>query len=327
MLKKIFAYILIGVILTVTPLYYINNIILGDEKITTNKVNSYKSFFMSFKKSGTKIPDTAKNVAVTYDGSYITYIDSEVLYIKNSKDDKLYDIIKDDEPIIYSLPLNDRNIIMYFTYDGKNLAIKTYDIDNQEITEHKSFKASNLKKICDVRYSSYTNLIYICSQTKSYGIYKNNIYRVDIMKNISLYAKGKEIENIGLLNNKDTLVYEDKNSRIHIKSKIFKYDGNSKFKFLGIDDEDNIYLLSLEDEKTILVVNDGDVIEKRYLDDSSFDSIFNRDNKVCLVYKDYIYDVIQNKKIDIKSGITVIDISDSHIVYKNSNNNIVVDKI
>lgn len=325
MLKKLLLYILIGIGLTFMPLCYVNNVILGDSKVIKKKENA-KSF-LNFNRNETIVPENAEYVAATYDGNYVTYIDSDKLYIKDIKSDDVYDIIEDDVPIIYSLPLSDRNIIMYLTYDDENLAIKTYDIDKKESTEHKIFKASHIEGISDVRYSSYTNMIYINAKTKNFGIYRNNIYRVDIMKNVSVYAKGKKIEDMQLLNNKDALIYEDSDNKVHIKSKIFKYEDNKRFKLLGVDGEDNIYLLSLDKENTIFAVKDGEVVNERHIEDLSYESVFNRDNKVFLVYRDYVYDVVNDKKIKIKPDSTVVDINDNHIVYKYSDNKIVVDKI
>lgn len=330
MLKKLFIYILIGIILTLAPLYYINNIILGDEKIIKKNIvqnKSHKSSMMSFISRGTEVPDTAKNIAVTYDGSFVTYIDSDVLYIEDSKNDKIYDTVKEEEPIIYATPLNDRNIIMYFTYNDETLVIKTYDIDKKEITEHKSFRAINVQEISDVRYSSFTNVIYINAKTNKYGSQKNNIYRVDIMKNVSLYIKGKAVKNMALLNNKDTLIYEDKNNKIHIKSKVFEYDNLDKFKLLGVDDQDRIYLLSLEDEKTIFVVKDKEVVDRKYINNEDSYTLYNRNNRIYLIYNDYIYDIINDKKIKYKPNTQIIDINDENIVYKNIDNKIIIDKI
>ncbi|SKA79770.1 hypothetical protein SAMN05443428_103123 [Caloramator quimbayensis] len=325
MLKKLLIYILIGIGLTFMPLCYVNNIILGDSKVIKMKGNT-KSI-LNFNKNETVLPEGAKYVAATFDGNYVTYVDSDKLYIKDIKTDNVYDVVEDDVPIIYSLPLSDRNIVMYITYDDENLAIKTYDIDKRESTEHKAFKASKIEEICDVRYSSYTNMIYINAKTKNFGISKNNIYRVDIMKNVSVYAKGKKIEDIQLLNNKDALIYEDIDNKVHIKSKIFKYEDNKRFKLLGVDEEDNIYLLSLDKEGTVFVVKDGNVVNERHIEDLSYESVFNRDNKVFLVYKDYVYDVVNDRTIKIKPDSTLVDIKDNHVVYKCNDNKIVVDKI
>ncbi|MCX7885498.1 MAG: hypothetical protein N2448_10835 [Caloramator sp.] len=325
MLKKIIIYVLIGIALTFVPLCYINNVILGDNNVIKKQENLEP--ISNSSQNETIISEGAKNIALTYDVNYITYIDYDKIYIKDIKKGIVYDVVKEDAPIIYSLPLSDRNIIMYLTYDDENLVIKTYDIDNKESTEHKIFKASHIKEICDVRYSSYTNMIYINAVTEGFEIKKNNVYKVDIMKNVSLYAKGKKIENMQLLNNKDTLIYEDDDNRIHIKSKIFKYEDNKRFKLLGVDGEDNIYLLSLDKERTVFIVKDGEVVKEKHIEDLSYESVFNRDNKIYLVYKDYIYDVVNNSIIKIKPDSTVVDINDNYIVYKHSGNKIVVDKI
>lgn len=326
MLKKLFIYIVIGIGLTILPLCYINNIILGDNS-TAIKRNSKSNLFNLKGYDEAKVPDEAQYIAVTYDGDFVTYIDSGKLYIKNAKNDKMYDVVEEEAPVIYSLPLNDRNIVIYFTYDSNTLAIKTYDLNKQEKTEHKTIKVSDLSKICDVRYSSYTNVIYINVETNRDGTVRNNIYRVNIMKNVSVYAWGKKIKNMEILNNKDTLVYEDSENRIYIKNKIFKYEGNKKFKLLGVDGDDNIYLFSINNPDTVYVVKDGEVVEKRQIEDPNFEGIFNRDNRVCLVYKDYVYDVVNDKKINIKPDATIIDINDAHIVYKNDDNKILIERI
>jgi hypothetical protein len=324
MFKKLIVYMLIGTAITIGPLYYINNVLLSststiiekDSKTVSIPVNSY-----------VKVPGGAKNISLLYDSNNLAYLDSGNIYVKDVKKDTMSHTIVENTPILYARPLDDRGIIMYFTYDKNKLEIRTYDVDKQEKTLQKSISVKNLYEIKDVKYSSLTNLIYIDVVINENKVYKDTVFRVDIMKEVSSYIVNKQISELELLNNKDTLVYQDVLNNVFIKGKQFQYENNKKYKLLGVDKNDIIYLVTLDSSRNVLAVNGNSIKKLQQLDDINFIDTINSDNTVYLIYKDYILDLITNSKVEVKSDEKIIDINNDSILLENTKNEVSFKKI
>jgi hypothetical protein len=374
-IKIICIYILIGVVLTTSTLYYLNNFLLSDQNILVKKPDT-KNTKIKESFNPVSVSNSAKHISLTYDRNYVTYIDSGKLYIKNTRNNEIFKIIQEETPVVYAFSLSDRNIIVYFTYEQKQitapvakksdrtsdvrtdiynkpksksheisavqadiynkpksqpentgqLKIKTYNIDKNEKTDHKNFTVKDFYGIKDVKYSSLTNLIYINIETNENKTIKNRIYRIDIMKNASVYTSNKTICHIELLNHDDTLIYEDTENNIYINKKLFKYQNNKKFKLLGIDDNDYIYLLSIDQPGNLFTLKNNTVKEKRLIENLNNVGIFSKDNKILLIYKDYALDLIKNEKVEIPPDAAIIDLGENYIYYKNINNEIIASK-
>ena len=174
---------------------------------------------------------------------YLNYISSGSLSIKNLDNNSTTKEIKEKSKILYSVTLSDRNLIMYFTYDQNNIYIKTYDIDKDLKTDHQSFKADGVIDISDVKFSTFTNCIYVNTlgygqKTTSKTTYQegkgnvtqnfsvvdkntqiNKVYRIDIHKEVSTFLNNAEIKKMELLNHQDVIVYQNKSNNIFIKQK------------------------------------------------------------------------------------------------------------
>lgn len=376
MYKRIVLYIMIGIMLTLTPLYYVNNILLSDSSpivIESSKDNGKKELEPLYSK--VKLPDDAKYISMLYSGDHISYVDSGVLYIKNLKDDKMSSEITGDSPVIYAAPLYDRNIILYFTYKGEKLHVWTYELDSGIKKDQKSIVIEDLYCIRDVRFSSLMNVIYIDAQVKVSGAVNDNtrnntqntnkgnpediangaaketskviaqettkstpktntsgtikdyIYRIDIMKDTTLFSSSKKITNMGLLYNEDELVYQDDANNIYIKNKIFEYNGYRKFNLLGIDRENKVYILPLENPSEMFIIKDRAVVETRYIDDKDYTVCKDKGNEIYLVYKDHILDLPDNTVVKIPPGVMVLDINNHNLLFEDENDEVSVEKI
>lgn len=328
-IKRLCIYCLIGVILTVPLLYYANNILFSNGTLTvkankrteTEKVNDAK----------VKVPQSAECIYATYDLANITYIDSGELYIEDVKKGEVVKKISELDPIEYALPMLDRNLIVYFVYDDNKVTIKTYNIDKDDITEHKSFKVSGLEKIVDVKYSSLTNLIYINMEIQDkdsarLGNTRSAIYRVDILNNISLYKTSKKITNMQLVNGQDILAYEDGDNNIYVKRKKVLGPDRQKYDLLGVDKDNNVHVVSLENPSEEYIVTNGKV--KRNLTiEAGYKNVITDSEHIYLAYEDYILDLLNNEKIEVKENLRIIKITEFNIVYLNDKNEVIIDDI
>ena len=325
MLKRLIIYMLIGTVITVSPLYYVNNVLLSDTNVIIEE-KSGKILPISASLN-VKVPAEAKNISLLYDRKNLIYLNSGNLYIKNIEKDTILSTVVENTPVLYARPLDDRDIIMYFTYDQNKLEIKTFDVNKGEKTQQKSITVKNFYQIKNLKYSSLTNLIYINVVINENQVFKDKVYRVDIMKDISLYTVNKEISQLELLNSKDTVVYQNVLNNVYIKGKQFEYENYKEFKLLGVDKNDSIYLLALNNKGTVIAVKNGSIQKLQQLDNINFTDIINRDNKIYLIYKDYILDLIDNKKIKISPDVKIVDINKSSILLENTKNEITFEKM
>jgi hypothetical protein len=324
MVKRIIIYALIGAVITIGPLYYINDVLLSDSAGATIQTSSVdKPAEVSLKAT---IPDDARYLSLAYNSTNICYVYDGRLYVKNAADDTVIETIEEKSPVIYALSLDDRNIIMYFTYDGSKLGVKTYNIDQDEKTDQKSISVNNLYEIRDVKYSSITNVIYIDVKTGNENKSSDRIYKVDIMKNITVYADNKKISGIALLKNKDSFIYQDSNSNVYIKGKTFNYKNNKKFVLLGTDSKDCIYLSPKLDLGEVLIVQNGAVVGEKHLEDSEYTGIISGDGNVYAVYKDHMINLSDDTRTDISPDTALIGIRNGSMMLRNTNSEVTIKK-
>lgn len=325
-MKRILIYILIGVIITFFPLLYINNKVLAnDSDITwTSKRSSLNST-----KPDIILPDDAKYISVSENANYVSYVKDEKLYIKDLSGNTEDNLICEELPVINAITLNDRDIVMYFIYDQskQKLMVKTYNIDNDEKTLHKEFTVKNLLEIKDVKYSSYTNVIYINAKTGNENYATDNIYRIDIMKNVSHYFSLKDICKITLLTNEDCIAFQNKYNNLYINKRKFVYQNNSKFILIGKGKKDLLYASPYKDKSKIYVIENQKVVDTIKIDDTSYKDILSFDNRNYLIYDTYAYNVETGDKINIKNDMDIIDITEKQIIYKNNENKLFIENI
>lgn len=324
MIKKLLIYAVIGVIITAAPLYYINNVLLSGT--STHVVSETGKKTTRVLEPVISIPEGAQDISLAYNRKNISYIKSGVLYILDVNSGKIVNTVTEQNPVIYALPLDDSDIVMYFTYDGNKLYIKTYDMDSGEDRDQKSIKISNLYKVNSIKYSSLMNIVYIDVKAGTLGRLKDTIYRVDIMENVTTYVHNKAISDIALLGTKDSLVYQDSMDNVYIRRRLFRYKDYSKFKLLGADMNDCIYLIPDKNPSDVLVVKNGQVENEISLDDSSYIKSINKDGSVYLIYSDRMLNLSDNKITKISNGEDVLDIASGSVLCVNSKNRISIEK-
>lgn len=319
-LKKIFIYSIIGVVLTVLPLYYVNNILLAEASADEIKEVALTKVKTAIKKDGINVPDGAELVSLTNDENVVAYLLNGQVILKDLKTDDEIDKIQEESNIVYFKPIYDRNLLLYFMYSGNQLIIKTYNMDTKDKMEHKTFRVDNFVRIKDIKYSSLTNVIYVLVETSTDNYVIDKVYRIDIMKNVSLYLKDKNgVKDIELLNKEDRLIYQDANGAVYDKGKRITLKVNKarfkEFDILGIDELDNLYLYERE-QKSIFICSDSKFIDGKSITDFEFDKVISKNNRIYLVKGNRVYDVINFREFKIDEADEIVDMLNGRVLYK-----------
>lgn len=364
---RLFVYVLTGTLVTVGILLYIENIYI---KSDNQKIKQYYSETKDLPEEREvetlfhPVPDDAKNVHLTDDRKYLSYISNGMLYVddveKKTTVKEIKDIItaqkreligqeaiykeESDKPVyidvysplktvdseaqvIYSHCLSDRNRILFFSYDGEWLAVKTYDMQRDDLVQHNTFQIRGLKSIDNVCFSVFTNVIYFNVEIESKGKTTHAVYRVNIMKQGNLFIKESNIKNMALLNHEDTLIYQNGNDRIIIDGSSFKYEDYKTFNLLGVDAEDRLYLQILDKPEEVLVLKDKKLDYRITLSNPNYVKSLNKDNHVYLLYEDSVVDLTASTSHQLEPGATFENINLADLIFKDVSNKVVIQPI
>ncbi|WP_097027533.1 hypothetical protein [Clostridium peptidivorans] len=254
-LKRIIGWMMISLIIQFAGLYYIDNVYLANntpvrvKKIEDKSNNKKKDVEVA-------IPENAQNINVSFDGKYLAYYDEDILKVVSNKTGEKKDVcFEEGVKISYYKWLSDRNRMLiaekHSTQNGMALRLSYYDIGKDTKEEIKDLTwADTESEVESIEASTLTNVIHI---KVSRGNGKSSIYWINIMKDMKkLYTNDNFIGEIRTLNHQDKLLYEGKtyNSIYSTnKNNSIKIDGVKVPKLLGVDEEDNVYIGSEENEK------------------------------------------------------------------------------
>ncbi len=308
-------------------LYYINNYFLVDSTfIKTEKVFG-----------DTKLPHTieitvpygAKDIKISYDGEYISYIENGKLHIISTKTSKVVKQIKVEEKNTdYYTWLTDRNRILYFLREryghGIRINLEAYDVDNSlNNTVNKAIYLPDKSFVSYMTLSPLTNMIYIKVNTPL----GDRLYQVNIMSEIRrMYLPVKKILKMVETQKKDNLVYQSSNNIIHVirDGKKDTYLSTKKYVLIGIDGNDNVYIGSLNNKKQVTNLYYGHV--DKPLREWKKITLMREENpqNIIIIPKDDSLGFIRDNEVEnLESGIVVkgygkiIDVNKSYIVYRN----------
>lgn len=245
LIKKFIVLSLITTVALYATFFYINKYILSNDRIR----------FQSKKVDMTKvdmnipinIPTSAKNIKVSYDGSYVAYDDNEILNIMDVKSGIKKEINLDNSVSFYSW-IPDRNRILIIENVDRNYSrvfkLDYYDADKAETGNISKFNASAATmEIKLLRVSTITNSIYMKAEDDK-G--RAKIYYLNIMEKLKkVKMKSSDIGNIEVIPNKSSMAYEDNiNGKIYVTNitKPLVIKGVISQNLLGIDNEDNVYI-------------------------------------------------------------------------------------
>ncbi|WP_411683025.1 hypothetical protein [Clostridium thailandense] len=254
-IKRLIIWSLIPIILELIGLLYFNNFYLNDETtFNTKKVDLASK--KSPNKINAKIPENAENIAVSYNGNYISYCEDGVLNVIDTSNNKSKEIKIDDGKLSYYKWLPDKDIILigekYINYSGDSyLKFESYNAKKDEKSFLSDEKNKEMKislsdekyEVLDIAVSTATNVTYI--KVGKEGA-KSRLYRINVMAQVeeTKYLECK-LGKIAAQNKEDRIIYEDMTyNRIRavgMKNPIATGE-NATHYLLNTDSEDRIYI-------------------------------------------------------------------------------------
>ena len=258
-IKRLLLWAMISIIMQVLVLLYFDKIKFkntGDikiEKVQNYDKEEYKEIDYSELKDATKID-------ISDDGRYISYLQGEKFLIYDIDKNISKEIVTNEETmILYCSWIVDEAILVvvekYYsentvsfirisTYNAKN---NTYKVINDRLCEY-----IDGMQVSSIQSSIGAGTTYIGIKVNEYDSY---IYKIDINDNSCRI--GYYISDIGIMRaveGYDLLIYEDVlNKQVYyyengINGSVDISNINSP-KLLGVDDEKNVYIVKLYDEK------------------------------------------------------------------------------
>lgn len=232
----------------------LNNYYFIDEK--DFKITNLESSKDEKHRADIKIPSDAKNIQFSYRNTYISFFDSnDKLKIIDTKSSVTKDILpSNNSKIQYYKWLPDADLMIIVEElsqkTGKTIRYYSYEINKSIKKEFGDYNnksniiKSTAKNNHNIEVSTLTGTMY----TK---ISNNNfVYRID--RNETLTKKqlsSSKLGNFKVTSHDDLLVYEDELTneiRFMSNKKALNILGYSKFKLIGTDENNNIYVGKLQ---------------------------------------------------------------------------------
>lgn len=281
LLKRIIVWSLIPIILEIAGLFFIDKFYLGDDmNFNIKKVD------ISAKKSHTKIkvkvPEDARNIKISHNGNYISYYESETIYVVNTETNAKKEVDIDDTSKLsyYRWDLDSDVLLMAekFSRAGSSyLKFVAYDAKRDSVTERKNdanqvleiLLPSSNYEVKNITFSGASNVTYVTSGAEGE---RSRIYRIDRMTKMNLIKFGGiQLGNISAINNGDgdQIVYEDRSSnriRIGNYQHVIATGENAMHYLLGTDNNEQVYIGNGENEtiNKIFIVDSNKIIRKTY---------------------------------------------------------------
>lgn len=253
--KRVIIWILISIIVQCGGYFYVDKYYLATN--TTVKVKKIEKKTSKEKPDAeVVIPDNAEHINASFDGKYVSYYDEDKLKIVNTKTGDIKDVcFKDGVKLSYYKWISDRNRMLigekHNTENGYGFKLSYYDVDKDTKEEVKDLTwGDEDSKIEDIQESTLTNIIYV---KVSRGQGKSRLYCINIMKEMKrVPTKVTMIGNIAVLNYDDKLVYESNTyNKLYVTNtdESIAIEGVENPKLLGVDEDDNVYVGDLKDNK------------------------------------------------------------------------------
>lgn len=240
-----------------------------------------------------KMPENVENIKVSYDGKYVSYYESKILKIANTRTEGNSTVEpSDNSEICYSKWLPDSNLLLLCEKDKKNkINFFSYDADKSSKRELTDFDTKPVKIETDSKNDNVDN---ITLSTANHVMYvkilhkdkTSDLYKINVMNQVEKMKTSNDIIGyISMLHNDTNLIYEDaeneeiKNlAKTTVKTPVKssankKAKGNEKFTekevtrslniqfedeskkiLLATDDEDRIYIGTVENDKVSSII-------------------------------------------------------------------------
>ncbi|MCR3759495.1 hypothetical protein KYB31_10930 [Clostridium felsineum] len=254
--KKFIVWASISLIVQLSLYIYLDKFYFGEEnniKITQDS-NFYKEPEI---KPNVNIPSSAENVTLSDDGTFTAYSENGIVKVFDTNTGKqlslsfnggvkclAYRWVPDTNRMIIAENVSGQ--IRFFSYNAES----KYKEEVKDYTNGKANVISSPRGNLDVgiRMSILTGVMYIKVSSQA----GSRMYRLDVNEELSsVRTVSSQIGRFNVTSREDNLIYEDtSNGRVRstkIKSNIV-VDGNSALTFLGVDDNNNVYVSSKTDK-------------------------------------------------------------------------------
>lgn len=248
-IKKVIIWALLSLIVQFSGLFYANNYLFSTDggKIVFKKIDENRK--QAAKDIQVSVPQSASHINVSYDGKYVAFYEGEILDIVNTLTGEVKKVdFNQGIKVSYYKWLPDRNRMLIAekpsSKNGGNIKLSYYDVDKDEKVEIKDIAWTDSKsEVVDIKLSTLTNVIYI---KVAHSGNRSSIYWLNIMMELkNVDTKGYIIGNMEVIPHEDKLVYEDLTyNRIYVTNmkEPLSFKNSGKMTLLSIDEEDNIYL-------------------------------------------------------------------------------------
>jgi len=260
-IRRIAVWVLLSFVVQLSIYFYMDKVRYVEQKTFATK--SIQVTKKNNKKIDVEIPETAKNINVSYDGRYVAYFQGGELKVidsftgatkkqsvKDGNEIAYYRWLPDEERMFIAEKDVKRNQINFFSYDVKKDDKNQIMKRNVPVTISLPDKKSSIE---DIELSTLTSVIYV--KVNHIGK-RTSVYRIDINNDLSkIRTNGYTVGKIQTINREDKLIYEDISSlkqnqiRVTDSGKTLKRNEAKSLCLLSVDLEDVVYLGELEDNK------------------------------------------------------------------------------
>ncbi|MPQ45110.1 hypothetical protein, partial [Clostridium tarantellae] len=265
--KILFRWTLFSFVLQCSVFFLLNTYFFkSDGTITSKKIVSAKED--NSKVADISIPSKAKNIKMSFDGKYISYLLDGELKTINVRNGELIDIpINSHSKLLNYTWLKDRNRLFLSQLDNGFINLYYYDLsknhkekisaEGKGTTNGEITKGNKYTKVKSIETSTLTNVTYLNIEKENY----KKIYRLDINLEVRPFQlPTDEVGEIKVIPHEDRLIFENKNNYdIYATSpnKRITKGKDTKYTLLSVDNNDVIYIGVLNDHNKILEIKYG----------------------------------------------------------------------
>lgn len=271
--KKFVILLFVALIIQAGALVFINRYIAKDTISTLKKVEVKKDNLT--KKNNININTSSQNLKISYDGKYIAYSDNGSLSIIDITSGKSgqYKAESNAKPDFYKwLPSKDSLVVSEVNTQGNsaNIRFYLYDIEKgkkEAICGETSSSAVSMSlndKSSHITEILFNSKIQICYAELQDAAKLEKIYKTNSKSEMEqVKVKGYKVGNIAMIKDKE-LLYEDLSSnKIRMENGTeINVLGIYKYVILSIDNNDNIYVGSIDKNNKVKAIFYGMLNEK-----------------------------------------------------------------
>lgn len=297
---KVVAAFALGLALQGGVYYYLDQVLFSPTasfSLSSGKEENDKNF-PDVKTSGKKY--------YSYDHQYMAVVTDDSVEIYKANESKPKRIDLKNKEVSYFEWMEDRNLAIMGLYNSRHVTMARLDPANPDHEVDTELEdAPRDSKIVDAAYSTATNVVYMKLEV---GKEKYRIYRTDANYDTRrVYMQAENIGRIGVFYDKDEFFYDDAN-----RGDVYMFDGiesswrainpSGRWRLIGVDMQDNIYLARVDEDDRVLSVSKGKLKK-------GFTSLFKYNNPVDL--DDVTVEVVQNIEENGSDDTTKVDDADS----------------